>query len=182
VKSAHTRFLIPLGAFVLLAVILAIGVKHSPDNGVIKSPLINKPVPDFNLPHLQDPNRTLGPKDLKGQWYLINVWGVWCGTCHEEHPWLLDYQKQNVVPIIGIDWNDQDDVALQYLNQEGNPFSSVVVDHDGRTAINLGVYAAPESFLVNPDGLIVYKCTGALTREIWQREILPRIQKTAAKT
>ena len=176
------RFLIPLGAFVLLAVVLAIGVKRSPDNGVIKSPLIGKPVPEFTLPHLQDPSSTLSTKDLKGKWYLINVWGVWCGTCHEEHPWLMSYRKQNVVPIIGIDWNDQDEVAMQYLSQEGNPYSSVIVDRDGRTAINLGVYAAPESFLVNPDGLIVYKCTGALTQEIWQREILPRVQQTAAKT
>ncbi len=176
------RFLLPLGGFVLLAIVLGIGVKHSPDNGVIKSPLIGKPVPTFNLPDLQDPNKQLSSGDLKGRWYVVNVWGTWCPTCHEEHPWLLQYQKEGVVPIIGIDWNDQDDAALQYLSERGNPYSNVIVDRDGRTAINLGVYAAPESFLVNPDGVIVYKIAGALTREVWEREILARIPKTAAKS
>jgi cytochrome c biogenesis protein CcmG, thiol:disulfide interchange protein DsbE len=181
-SSVPTRFLLPLGAFLVLAIILAIGVKHSPDNGVIKSPLIGKTVPDFDLPNLQDPSRHVSSADLKGHWYVFNVWGTWCPTCHEEHPWLLEYQKQGVVPIIGMDWNDQDDAALQYLGQEGNPYSTVIVDHDGRTAINFGVYAAPETFLVNPDGIIVYKCTGALTRDVWKREILPRIPKGAAKS
>ena len=176
------RFLLPLGGFVLLAIVLGIGVKHSPDNGIIKSPLIGKPVPTFNLPDLQDPNKQLSSGDLKGRWYVVNVWGTWCPTCHEEHPWLLQYQKEGVVPIIGIDWNDQDDAALQYLSERGNPYSNVIVDRDGRTAINLGVYAAPESFLVNPDGVIVYKIAGALTREVWEREILARIPKTAAKS
>jgi cytochrome c biogenesis protein CcmG/thiol:disulfide interchange protein DsbE len=176
------RFLLPLGGFALLAIVLGIGVKHSPDNSVIKSPLIGKPVPAFSLPSLQDPSRQLSSSELKGRWYIVNVWGTWCPTCHEEHPWLLQYQKEGVVPIIGIDWNDQDEAALQYLSEKGNPYSNVIVDRDGRTAINLGVYAAPESFLVNPDGIIVYKIAGALTREVWEREILARIPKTAAKS
>jgi cytochrome c biogenesis protein CcmG, thiol:disulfide interchange protein DsbE len=176
------RFLLPLGGFVLLAIVLGIGVKHSPDNGVIKSPLIGKAVPTFSLPDLQDPKRQLSSSDLKGRWYVVNIWGTWCPTCHEEHPWLLQYQKEGAVPIIGIDWNDQDDAALQYLSEKGNPYSSVIVDRDGRTAINFGVYAAPESFLVSPDGIIVYKIAGALTREVWEREILARIPKTGAKS
>jgi cytochrome c biogenesis protein CcmG/thiol:disulfide interchange protein DsbE len=182
VNAKHARFLLPLGAFALLAIVLGIGVKHSPDNGVIKSPLINKPVPAFNLPMLQDPSRTVSSSDLKGRWYVINVWGTWCGTCHEEHPFLLEVQKEGAVPIIGIDWNDQDAEAMRFLSEKGNPYSSVIVDRDGRTAIDLGVYAAPESFLVNPDGLIVYKWSNALNREIWEREILSRIPKTAAKS
>jgi len=174
-----TRFLIPLGVFALLAIVLAIGVQHSRDAGIIKSPLIGKPVPDFNLPKLGDPKSTVSANDLKGHWYLINVWGVWCATCHEEHPWLMQYQKQSVLPIIGVDWNDQDADALQFLNQQGNPYTNVVTDHDGRTAINLGVYAAPESFLVNPEGVVVYKCTGALTKEVWEGEIVPRVNGMA---
>src|SRR5512146_602249 len=153
-----TRFLIPLGVFALLAIVLAVGVRHSTQNGTIKSPLIGKPVPDFALPKLEDPKSTVSASDLKGHWYLINVWGVWCATCHEEHPWLMQYQKQDVLPIIGVDWNDQDADARQFLSQQGNPYTHVITDHDGRTAINLGVYAAPESFLVNPAGIVVYKC------------------------
>jgi cytochrome c biogenesis protein CcmG/thiol:disulfide interchange protein DsbE len=181
-STAPMRFLLPLGGFLLLAVILAIGVKHSPDNSVIKSPLINKPIPNFSLPVLQDPSRKVSAGDLKGHWYVLNVWGVWCVTCHEEHPLLLQYQKEGAVPIVGIDWNDQDEDALRFLSQKGNPYSTVIVDRDGRTAIDLGIYAAPESFLVNPDGIIVYKCPGELTREIWEREILPRLPRGAAKS
>src|SRR6185437_5673928 len=130
-----TRFLIPLGVFVALAFVLAFGVRHSTQNGTIKSPLIGKPVPDFSLPKLEDPKSLVSASDLKGHWYLINVWGVWCATCHEEHPWLMEYQKQGVLPIIGVDWNDQDVDARQFLSQQGNPYTHVITDHDGRTAI-----------------------------------------------
>lgn len=174
-----TRFLIPLGVFAALAIVLAVGVQHSTQNGTIKSPLIGKPVPDFSLPKLEDPQSKVSSSDLKGRWYLINVWGVWCATCHEEHPWLMQYQKQDVLPIIGVDWNDQDADARQFLSQQGNPYTHVITDHDGRTAINLGVYAAPESFLVNPAGIVVYKCTGALTKDVWEKEIVPLVHGEA---
>ncbi len=169
------RFLLPLGCFVLLAVVLAVGVKHSPDNGVIKSPLIGKPAPAFNLPDLHEPNRTLSAHDLKGRWYVFNVWGTWCYACRDEHPFLLQYQKEGAVPIIGMDWNDQDEEAIEFLSKLGNPYTQVVVDHDGSTAINFGVYGAPETFLVNPDGIVVYKHVGPVTRDVWQREFLSRL-------
>jgi len=80
-----TKFLLPLGIFVLLAVVLAIGIHHSPDKGIIKSPLLGKAAPVFALPNLTDPAREVRSADLKGRWYLFNVWGTWCGGCREEH-------------------------------------------------------------------------------------------------
>ena len=169
------RFLLPLGGFALLAVVLAIGIQHSPDKGIIASPLIGKPAPQFALPSLTDPPSVVRSADLKGHWYLFNVWGTWCGGCREEHETLLQVHRAAVVPIIGLDWKDDDAQALSWLTQLGNPYQSVAIDHSGRIAIDWGVYGAPETFLVNPQGIVVYKHIGALTPEAWTHEILPRV-------
>jgi cytochrome c biogenesis protein CcmG/thiol:disulfide interchange protein DsbE len=176
------RFVIPIGAFGLLALVLAVGVKHSPEKGLIVSPFIGKPAPQFALPDLTDANRTISASELKGRWYVFNVWGTWCYACRIEHPMLLEAQKQGVAPIIGLDWKDDDGEARAYLNQLGNPFAVVAADRDGRTAINYGVYGAPETFLVDPRGVIVFKHVGPLTREIWQKEFVTRIEGKAGKS
>jgi len=177
------RFLLPLGIFALVAIVLAIGIKHSPDKGTIPSPLIGKSAPQFSLPVLTDSNRTLHSADLKGRWYVFNVWGTWCGGCREEHSVLLEIQKQAHVPLIGLDWRDEDPQALQWLSELGNPYEVVAVDREGRTAIDWGVYGAPETFLVDPQGIVVYKFVGPLTLEAWQTKFVPRLPpEQAAKS
>jgi cytochrome c biogenesis protein CcmG/thiol:disulfide interchange protein DsbE len=176
------RFLLPLGLFALLAVVLAIGIQHSSDKGVIASPLLGKPAPPFSLPNLTDPAHEVRSADLKGQWYLFNVWGTWCGGCRQEHETLLQLHRAAVVPIIGLDWKDDDTQARDWLTQLGNPYQSVATDHSGRVAIDWGVYGAPETFLVNPQGIVVYKHIGALTPEVWTREILPRVSGPPARS
>jgi cytochrome c biogenesis protein CcmG/thiol:disulfide interchange protein DsbE len=177
------RFLLPLGIFVALAIVLAIGIKHSPEKGIIVSPLIGKPAPSFNLPILTDASRTLRSTDLKGRWYVFNVWGTWCPSCRAEHSFLLQVQKTGLVPVIGLDWRDDDSQARDWLAQLGNPYEAVAVDRDGRTAIDWGVYGAPETFLVDPQGVVVYKYVGALTQEAWESEFVPRLpSRTAAKS
>jgi cytochrome c biogenesis protein CcmG, thiol:disulfide interchange protein DsbE len=171
------RFALPIALFGLLVVVLAIGIKHSPDKGIIASPLIGKPAPQFSLPNLTDASRTISTASLRGRWYLLNVWGSWCGTCREEHRMLLEVRQSGLVPVIGLDWKDDDAQARSWLAQLGDPYEVVAVDRDGRTAIDWGVYAAPESFLVNPQGIVVYKCMGELTPEVWAKEILPRLPK-----
>ncbi len=174
------RFLLPLGAFAVLVLVLAIGIKHAPDKGTIASPLIGKPAPQFSLPSLTDPQRVIRNADLKGRWYLFNVWGTWCGGCRLEHPVLLEVSRSHAVPLIGLDWKDEDAQALAWLQQLGNPYEQIAVDREGRTAIDWGVYGAPETFLVNAQGIVVYKFIGPLTLEAWQREILPRLSAGAA--
>ncbi len=173
------RFLIPMVAFVLLAAVLAIGIKHSPEKGIIASPLIGKPAPQFSLPSLQDRTHTVSSAALRGRWYLLNVWGSWCETCRDEHQMLLEVRRSGRVRLVGLDWRDDDSQALGYLQQLGDPYEFVATDRDGRTAIDWGVYAAPESFLVNPQGIVVYKCMGELTPDIWKKEILPRLAQAA---
>jgi len=169
------RFLLPLGIFVLLAAVLAIGIRHAPEKGVIASPLIGKPAPTFALPSLTDPARVVRSEELRGHWYLFNVWGTWCVECRAEHGMLLQVGQAGVLPLIGLDWKDDDAQALAWLAQLGNPYQAVAVDRSGRVAIDWGVYGAPETFLVNPQGIVVYKHIGALTRDTWTREILPRV-------
>ena len=173
------RFLLPLGAFALLAVVLAIGIQHSPDKGIIASPLIGKPAPQFALPSLTDPANVVRSADLKGRWYLFNVWGTWCGECRAEHDMLLQVGRAGVVPVIGLDWKDDDARAHQWLAEFGNPYQAVALDHNGRTAIDFGVYGAPETFLISPSGTVVYKLVGPINMQIWQERFLPHLRAGA---
>jgi len=169
------RFLWPLGVFALLVVVLVVGLVHAPDKGVIHSPLLGKNAPDFSLPNLSPGAAAVTGAQLKGGWHLVNVWGTWCFECRNEHPALLQIQQQGRVPIIGIDWKDEDESARSWLQQLGDPYAAIGTDHDGRVAIDWGVYGAPESFLVDPAGTVVEKWVGAMTPEIWQQKFLPHL-------
>lgn len=176
-----SRFLIPLGVFALLVVVLAVGIVHSPEKGLIQSPLIGKPAPSFTLPLLTDSGRSLSNADLRGKWYVLNVWGTWCVECRAEHSMLLEMKRANALTIVGMNWRDDAAKALDWLAQLGNPYDVVAVDKDGREAVNWGVYAAPETFLVNPEGVVVFKQIGGMTPEVWQKEFLTRVTPAAAE-
>ena len=169
------RFLLPLAGFALLLAVLVVGLKRAPEKSILPSPLIGKPVPQFTLPNLFDNTQPVSSSSLKGHWSLVNVWGTWCVECRAEHEVLLQIKQEARVPIIGIDWKDQNEDALTWLEQLGNPNERVGTDQDGRVAIDWGVYGAPESFLINPAGTVVYKHIGAMTSQVWQQEFLPRV-------
>ena len=167
------RFLWPLVIFAALAVVLAVGLHDADQKGIIVSPLLGKPAPQFSAPNLLDPNAQVGSAQLQGGWRLFNVWGTWCVGCRAEHATLLAIQREGRVPVIGLDWKDTDEDALAWLQKFGNPYQAVGTDRDGRIAIDWGVYGAPESFLVGPDGLVKQKRTGAMTLELWNDCFLP---------
>jgi cytochrome c biogenesis protein CcmG, thiol:disulfide interchange protein DsbE len=169
------RFIIPLAVFGLLVVVFAIGIKQSPDKDLIPSPLIGKPAPEFSLPNLTDPSRRVSSDQLHGHWYLFNVWGTWCVSCREEHAMLLKIKQAGIIPVVGLDWKDDRGDALSFLKDAGNPYQTIAVDHDGSEAIMWGVYGAPETFLVNPQGIVVYKYIGPITQQAWEQQILPRL-------
>ena len=173
------RFLLPLAAFVLLLVVLLVGLTRAPDKSILPSPLIGRPVPQFTLPNLFDNTQPVSSESLKGRWLLVNVWGTWCVECRAEHQVLLQIKQQARVPILGIDWKDQNEDALAWLAQLGNPYERVATDRDGRVAIDWGVYGAPESFLISPAGTVVYKHIGAMTEQVWNSEFLPRVNATS---
>jgi cytochrome c biogenesis protein CcmG/thiol:disulfide interchange protein DsbE len=170
------KFLLPMGAFVALAVLFAFGLNPNRDIHALPSPLIGKPAPLFNLTDVMDSARTVSNAALKGQVYVLNVWGTWCVACRQEHEALLDIARQNVLPIVGLDYMDQREKAQQWLTQLGNPYTAVAFDTDGRTAIDWGVYGAPETFLVDGEGRVIYKFISPMTPEVWQHDFLPRIQ------
>jgi len=174
------KFLLPFAAFVALVVLFAFGLNPKRDIHALPSPLIGKPAPEFALPDVLDASRTVSNATLKGQVYLVNVWGTWCVECRVEHEALLAISQQHVVPIIGIDWSvdhgmGESDKAKQWLERLGNPYSQVAFDKEGRTAIDFGVYAAPETFLVDRQGNVIFKLISGMTQEVWEKEFLPRI-------
>lgn len=172
--------IVPIALFVLLAVLLGIGLKIADHKTDIPSPLIGKPVPEFALPVLNKADQVVSNTDLLGEPYLVNFWASWCPTCRYEHPIITDLAQSGALRVIGIDFRDDTADANAWLAQFGNPYSLVLVDRDGRTSIDFGVYAAPESFLVDASGKVVYKQLGAMTYEAIEKEILPRIGKEGA--
>lgn len=168
------RFL-PLGIFLVLAVFLAAGLGLNPRE--VPSPLIDKAAPAFRLPQLQDPGKTLGTEDLKGKVWILNVWASWCVACLEEHPVLVDFSKQNALPIYGLNYKDRREDALRWLGKHGNPYALSIADSDGRVGIDYGVYGVPETYVIYRNGFIRYKRIGPVTVKILQEKILPLIRQ-----
>ncbi|MBX3680895.1 MAG: DsbE family thiol:disulfide interchange protein [Rhodocyclaceae bacterium] len=169
------KFLVPLALFLLLAGFLAYGLKLDPRE--VPSPLIDKPAPVFSLPQLQSPDTKLSLQDMKGQVWLLNVWASWCVACRQEHPVLVDFASTHVVPIIGLNYKDQSPDALRWLDEFGNPYTTSIVDADGRVGIDFGVYGVPETFLIDKQGVIRYKQIGPVTPDALQNLIIPKIRE-----
>jgi len=169
------KFLLPFAAFVALVVLFAMGLNPNRDIHALPSPLIGKPAPEFTLTDVLDETRVVTNSTLKGQVYVLNVWASWCLPCRQEHEALLAISREKAVPIIGLDYMDDRNKAKMLLEQLGNPYTAVPFDKDGRTAIDWGVYGAPETYLVNAKGQIVFKFISPMTQEIWEKEFLPRI-------
>ena len=165
--------LIPFAIFLVLAGFLAIGLQLNPRE--VPSPLIGRPAPAFTLPLLSDPAKTLSPADLRGQVWLLNVWASWCASCRQEHDILLDLARRGVAPVYGLDYKDQPDAARAWLARLGTPYTAVIVDREGRTGIDYGVYGVPETYVIDKQGIIRHKHTGPLTAQSVKEKILPLI-------
>lgn len=167
--------LIPFGIFIVLVIFFAVGLKLNPRE--VPSPLIGKPAPDFKLALLHEPARQLSPADLRGKVWLLNVWASWCGSCRQEHEVFLDLAKRNVLPIYGMNFKDDPQAGLAWLRQLGNPYTASIVDPDGRTGIDYGVYGVPETYLIDKNGIIRHKHTGPVTDEALEKTILPLVKE-----
>jgi cytochrome c biogenesis protein CcmG/thiol:disulfide interchange protein DsbE len=165
------RFLVPAVLFAALIGFFVVGLQKDPSE--IPSPLIGKPAPGFTLESLGELTTRVGTADFAGRPWLLNVWATWCGGCRQEHETLLEIAREGRVPMMGLDWRDDRALALQWLAQLGNPYVSVAFDPEGRTAIDWGVYGAPETFLIGANGRILHKQIGVMTPEIWRRDFLP---------
>ena len=174
---------LPLVLFAALAALLAAGVwlSRNPDREALPSPLIGKPAPAFELPVLHEPGRLVTLDELKGAPFVLNVWGSWCVSCRAEHPVLTRFAESKRVRVIGYNWKDEHADAISWLEQFGNPFWLVLVDYEGRYAIDWGIYGAPETYLVDADGIIRWKHVGPLTDAVVDGELLPELAKLEAR-
>ena len=157
-KSLLQRFM-PLIIFGLLVVMLAVGLTLNPR--LVPSPLIGKPVPVFELP-LLNKEGVFSDKDLKGQITLVNVWASWCYACRQEHETVKQLAASGL-RIIGLNYKDKKEDAQQWLASLGNPYQAIAADENGRVGIDWGVYGAPETFLIDPQGIIRHKVIGPVS-------------------
>ena len=169
-----SRFAIPLVVVVALVLFLHLGLQHG-DPRALPSPFIGKPAPEFELPTLKNPEVNIGSANLAGDYAVVNVWATWCVMCRVEHGFLLELAAEGDVPIYGINWRDSRPEAIRWLSDLGDPYIASAYDEDGRVGIDWGVYGAPETFLVDPEGTVIYKHLGPLDREIWEREFVARM-------
>ena len=173
-----TRFFLPLAGFAGLALLLGVGLGLKPRE--VPSPFIGKPAPAFSLPQLHQPQQQLAPGDMQGQVWLLNVWASWCVSCRQEHPVLIELDRQKKIMIVGLNYKDDRAAAIAWLKQYGgDPYAISAVDADGRVGIDFGVYGVPETFLIDKNGVIRDKHIGPLTTEVLKNKILPNAEKLA---
>lgn len=174
-------FLLPVAIFGVLAIYFAVGLTKDPSK--LESVLINTPIAEFKLAAIKgrpNPNREWGleSNDFKGEVALLNVFGSWCISCQVEHPFLMELKHTSDVPIHGIDWREEDpDAGPNWLKRYGDPYALVGDDPKSRGAIAFGVTGAPETFVVDKQGVIRYKHVGPMTAELWDDTIYPLVQE-----
>ncbi|MEE9355445.1 MAG: DsbE family thiol:disulfide interchange protein [Methylococcaceae bacterium] len=156
---------IPLALFVGIGLLMWKGLSLDPNS--LPSALLDKPVPAFSLPSLYNPEKMLTPLDLKGKPALVNVWATWCPSCKQEHPQLLHIAEKEKVPVYGINYKDDREAAKAWLQRYRNPYTFNIFDQDGKLGLDLGVYGAPETYLLDQNGIIRYRHAGPVTPEIW---------------
>lgn len=158
---------IPLIAFVAVGVFLYMGLHKDPT--LLPSARIDKPFPAFSLPSLEQPDQTLTEKAFAGKPALVNIWATWCPTCKEEHAFLNHLKNDKGITIYGVNFQDDPDKARQWLKDYDNPYQKIVVDEQGTLGVDLGVYGAPETYVIDAKGTILYRQVGAVNAENWPK-------------
>ncbi|AKH88492.1 DsbE family thiol:disulfide interchange protein [Edwardsiella tarda] len=167
---------VPLVLFLLLVVAFLVQLQRNADGEdptLLESALIGKPVPTFRLASLDTPGKTYSQSVLHdGKPLLLNVWATWCPTCYAEHKYLNTLAARGV-RVVGLNYKDDRQKAIKWLNELGNPYALSLYDGDGMLGLDLGVYGAPETFLIDGNGIIRYRHAGDLNERVWKEEIEP---------
>ena len=170
------KYFAPLAIFALLILMFVKGLDPERNVNALPSPFIDNPAPQFELPSLADPSKTLSNADFGDDMTLVNVWATWCVGCRQEHDFLLQLAESGSIQIFGLNWRDNQVEAQRWLQDLGDPYIDTAYDGDGRAGINWGVYGAPETFLVGPDGTVLYKHLGPLNWRLWQERFVPHLE------
>jgi cytochrome c biogenesis protein CcmG, thiol:disulfide interchange protein DsbE len=180
VGQTKTRALVPLLIFMALVALLFYGLQLDPRK--VPSPLVGKPAPSFELPSLEDPNRVVTNEMLLGRVSLVNIWASWCPSCRQEHGELMHIARANPdLQVIGFNWKDTRPEGLEMLRRYGNPYVVSAYDPDNRYGLHWGVYGAPETFIVDAEGIIRYKHIGPVDRAVWENTIRPIVEQYRPK-
>ncbi len=175
------RYLIPFGIFMAIMAIFVLGLYRMGEDPNftrnVPSVLIGKQAPEIVLPDLFDPSKTVSSSSMSGQVWVLNVWATWCPECWREHAFLVHLARNEGVKLFGIDWRDDAAAAKRFLVDKGNPFTAVGFDAESRSIMDWGVYGAPETFVIDKQGVVRWKKAGAMTRELWESELKPLLQK-----
>ena len=166
---------VPFLIFFAIAAVLFTGLSPDRDPRHVPSPLIGKPVPSFATADLHRSEQQVSEKIFSGKVSLLNFWATWCAGCIEEHPILVQIAKQNDIQLIGMNHKDDRDKALAWLARHGDPYRHSGFDVDGKVGLDLGVYGLPETYLVDPQGTILYKHIGPIRASDWETKIKPLI-------
>lgn len=161
----NLKLFLPLLIFVLLALFLLKGLERDPTE--LPSALVGKPVPAFNLSDLEQPEQMRDASVFEGEVTLLNVWGTWCVACRDEHPFLMDLADEGV-RLVGVNYKDDRGAALRWLEDRGDPYAFTIADPDGILGLNLGVYGAPETYLIDRDGVVRARHVGVVNERVWQ--------------
>lgn len=168
------RFL-PLILVIALGAVLYRGLSLNPQD--MPSALVGQKMPSFALPALIDSNKTLSKADLIGDIVLINVWATWCPTCKYEHPYLVDLAKNAQIKLYGLNYKDDRQAAIKWLTHYEDPYVFSIFDEEGTLGLDLGVYGAPETFVIDHHGIIRKRFAGAIDTRVWRREFEPLISQ-----
>ncbi len=177
---ARASLFIPLAVFLLVLAIFWRGFSLG-DPSALPSALIDQPLPQFELPLLDDMDRKVSSEAMQGEPFLLNVWATWCPTCRAEHAELARIAETYGVRIFGLNYRDRPEKARRWVEQYGDPYIFSVVDEDGLLGIDLGVYGAPETFVVDSQGIIRYKRVGAVDQRVWENQIRPVLEEIHAR-
>jgi cytochrome c biogenesis protein CcmG/thiol:disulfide interchange protein DsbE len=157
---------LPLAIFIGLVVVLFSFLSEKDDQ--LETVLIDSSFPEFYLKALNDDSRILSKDDISDLPALINVWATWCIACRVEHPFLMKLKEESILKIYGLNYKDNKNKALQLLKRDGNPFEFSIYDFEGRLAIDLGVYGAPETFFIDKNGVIRERHVGVIDERVWE--------------
>jgi len=163
------KLFLPLILFALLAITLFRGLGLDPNE--LPSALIDRPLPAFTLPALGQ-TQMLSAADLTGQPALLNVWATWCVSCRVEHPYLKQLAQQGI-PIFGLNYKDDDSAAQRWLEELGDPYRFNIADREGTLGLDMGVYGAPETYLLDARGVVRYRHVGVVDEKVWQMFLEP---------
>ncbi|WP_375206138.1 DsbE family thiol:disulfide interchange protein [Hyphococcus sp.] len=167
--------ILPVLLFLVVGAFFAWGLTRDPS--AIPSELVDKPLPQFDLPAIEGMDEGFSSEELKGEVTLLNVFASWCVSCHIEHPFLMQLAEDGVIKIYGLNWKEKPGEGKAWLDRLGNPYTKVGDDQAGRVAIDLGVTGAPETFVIDKEGRVRYRVAMPITEAYWNDKLAPMIEE-----